>query len=331
MPGAIDTPHTNGDAPARRGVYHLTYPRSASNLFQNMMSKQPGFQNSGYKLFDAGFATMTQLERGPLSQWPEADCKALYESFETAWGKMQDEMDDAQKNGKQVFIKEHVPFLSAPDRFFRALHPTDKLDALFVHERGTTPDKVHTNPTSLPDTFLLKFQPIFQIRHPVLMFPSLIRAQKDVKCLSDVLGPFSKIMLHLRHTRELYDWYVAHGATVNVTPRIIDADDIMNSPETVRLLCKQTGLDPDSVAYEWESREVKDPLQARFLSTIAASKGIIPGLAAKGKSVETEQGKWIEEFGEKEGRLLAKFVESAMPDYEYLYARRTVAVDGVEP
>ena len=239
-----------------------------------------------------------------------------------------------RKQGKQVFVKEHAPFLWAPDRFFSALYPSDsdKLPALFVHERGTTPDKVHTNPTSLPDTFLLKFQPIFQIRHPILMFPSLIRAQKDVDLVDNTLGPFADIMLRLKYTRELYDWYATHGAPAGIVPRIIDADDIMNSPETVRLLCSQTGLDPDSVAYEWESRQEADPLRARFLSTISASKGIIPGLAAKGKSVETERKKWIEEFGEKDGRELARFVDDAMPDYEYLFAKRTVVGGaGVEP
>jgi hypothetical protein len=94
MPGKFKA----DNVPERRGVYLLTHPRSASNLFQTMMSKQPGYQNSGYKLFDAGFATLGQLQRGPLSEWPEEDRKALYDKFLAGWESLQDEVADAKKN-----------------------------------------------------------------------------------------------------------------------------------------------------------------------------------------------------------------------------------------
>ena len=101
MPGAITTQHHDNDAttsPPLRGIYHLTHPRSASNLFQNMMAKQPGFQYSGYKLFDATFGTVTQLERGPLSGWPEEERKKIYETFERGFETMQDEIEEAERN-----------------------------------------------------------------------------------------------------------------------------------------------------------------------------------------------------------------------------------------
>lgn len=93
MPGRLEPEH-HGE----RGVYLLTHPRSASNLFQTMMSKQPGYQNSGYKLFDAGFASLTQLSRGRLSEWPEAERKALYGAFREGFDGLQDELEDARKN-----------------------------------------------------------------------------------------------------------------------------------------------------------------------------------------------------------------------------------------
>ena len=88
----------NGDAPQRRGVYLLTHPRSASNLFQTMMAKQPGYQNSGYKLFDAGFTTLVELDKGKLSEWSEEEQEKLYDSFRVAFGKLEDELDDCAKN-----------------------------------------------------------------------------------------------------------------------------------------------------------------------------------------------------------------------------------------
>jgi hypothetical protein len=97
MPGRIETPNT-GDAPARRGVYLLTHPRSASNLFQTMMAKQPGYQSSGYKVFDAGFASLAQLHKGRLSEWSDEDRKALYGIFRAGFDKVEDELADARKN-----------------------------------------------------------------------------------------------------------------------------------------------------------------------------------------------------------------------------------------
>jgi hypothetical protein len=157
------------------------------------------------------------------------------------------------------------------------------------------------------------------------MFPSMIRAQRDAlkKDGQPAARPtdlFAATTLTLRFTRELYDWYSSQNGP---TPRIIDADDIMNDGDAVRKLCVQTGLDPDAVQYEWEKRTVEDPLQARFLSTISASRGILPGLAAKGLDLEAEKRKWMAEFGEEDAEDLKGFVEGSMGDYEYLVARRT--------
>lgn len=95
MPGIPDTARAEE---GRCGVYLLTNPRSASNLFQTMMSKQPGYQNSGYKFFDANFASLSQLEKGPLGQWPQEERKSLYDAFQAGFDSLQDELEDAQKN-----------------------------------------------------------------------------------------------------------------------------------------------------------------------------------------------------------------------------------------
>lgn len=96
----MEQPQTtqNGDAPERRGVYLLTHPRSASNLFQTMMSAQPGYQNSGYKFFDAGFAGLGKLSKGRMSEWPEEERKAAYDAYKDGFEKLQDEVADAKQN-----------------------------------------------------------------------------------------------------------------------------------------------------------------------------------------------------------------------------------------
>lgn len=69
------------------------------------MAKQPGYQNSGYKLFDAGFMSVGQIQRGSLSEWPEDDRKAAFAAFQRGWEDLQDEVADAQKNVSAMCTK----------------------------------------------------------------------------------------------------------------------------------------------------------------------------------------------------------------------------------
>lgn len=105
-------------------------------------------------------------------------------------------------------------------------------------------------------------------------------------------------------------------------PVIIDADDIMNSPSTISLLCDLTGLSAKDVQYEWEERTEGDPIKKAFLSTIYGSKGIVQGKDARGVSVEGEREKWVEEFGENNAERMREVVEGGMGDYGYLHSRR---------
>jgi hypothetical protein len=164
-------------------------------------------------------------------------------------------------------------------------------------------------------------QPIFLIRHPILMFPSLFRALSHPFAGLHPRDVRMRSILTLRHSRALYDWYLEHEDELE--PKIIDADDVMNNPAAVRQLCIETGFDPDAVQYEWEVRHHENPLKARFLSTLYNSTGIVPGLDARGLDFETEKAKWKAELGDEDGEDLAKLVSDAMPDYEYLLSHRT--------
>jgi hypothetical protein len=219
--------------------------------------------------------------------------------------------------GKQVFLKEHAMILSGPDKMFTHVYSSDKVEPIKLHERGVV-NSLHTNPTSLPDSLLLSMRPIIQIRNPILMYPSMVRA---VSKTMDASQPMLEWILTLRHSRAVYDWYANHGGSLQ--PQVIDADDIINDKAAVRHICLMTGLDPDSVVYEWEEREELDPRKAVFLSTINTSKGIIPSLAAQGVDLETEKEKWKAEFGEEDSEDLAKAVLESIADYKYLLSKRT--------
>jgi hypothetical protein len=97
MPGIIDTNSApSSNVPERAGVYLLTHPRSASNLFQTMMEKQPGYQTSSYKLFDAAFVSLMKLSDGPLSEKPKEERDQIYDVYRKGYQSLQDELADAK-------------------------------------------------------------------------------------------------------------------------------------------------------------------------------------------------------------------------------------------
>lgn len=223
-----------------------------------------------------------------------------------------------------MFIKEHVYMLTSPEKLFARGFGEDYDDEtpFVLHREGETKPPTHTNPTFLPDDLLLALQPVFQIRHPILMFPSLVRAYGRAMAAhtSRPSAPKLVAILTLRHSRQLFDWYLQHPAAP--APKVIDADDIMGDREAVRRLCCEIGFDPDAVRYEWEAREETDPIDVAFFSTVAASTGIEPGFEARGRDLEGEKVKWVEEFGEVDAGDLARAVEAAVVDYEYLLGYR---------
>jgi hypothetical protein len=56
--------------------------------------------------------------------------------------------------------------------------------------------------------------------------------------------------------------------------------------------------------------------------TLLSSEGIDAGKVAGDVDLDEQATKWRWEFGETTGRRLEMLVRDAMPDYEYLKARR---------
>jgi hypothetical protein len=98
--------------PARRGVYLLTHPRSASNLFQTMMSKQRSHgadvQSSGYHFFDAAFPLLCQMDRGSISGWTEAEREVLYEPYKAGFEKLTNELANAEKEVREFVSLQSI-------------------------------------------------------------------------------------------------------------------------------------------------------------------------------------------------------------------------------
>lgn len=61
-----------------------------------MMAKQPNVESSGYYMFDASFAAMMSIDKGPLSQRSEEDLNKISAPYHDAFAKLQRDLDDAQ-------------------------------------------------------------------------------------------------------------------------------------------------------------------------------------------------------------------------------------------
>lgn len=104
------------------------------------------------------------------------------------------------------------------------------------------------NLTIVPDDLLLNpgTIPVFTIRDPQLTVSSTYRL---------IEGPYGQRQRAFhdagtsgRMTRQLYDWFVAHG----IKPVIVDADDYMTDKSYVRDLCSAIRLDPEQALFSWQ-------------------------------------------------------------------------------
>lgn len=187
------------------------------------------------------------------------------------------------------------------------------------------------NPTVLPTQFLRSVTPIFLIRHPALVFESILRVSGPTMGarIDDEEFP---IEASLRWLRILHDWFAAESAAAagSGTRRpiiVLNADEIMIRPAVVQRLCEQLGLDPTGVRFEWDPVppsiiQGQSAYQQHFFSTIQSSGGVRldKHSAPHGQALDLDDmtATWQERFGLATAAALRSFVDAAMPDYEYL-------------
>ncbi len=196
-------------------------------------------------------------------------------------------------------------------------------------ESATSSPAVRTNPTVLPDSFLLGMTPLILFRHPALMIPSFYRAAQKGNMDISIHDEDWPVNASLRWLRLVYDWY-ASNATGNSARSVIviDSDDLINSPGFTSRLFTSLGFDEQHLQTSWEQkpdafRADKGHMVNSFKSTLWDSTGIIRGKRRDYEiDVAAEQEKLREEFGEEVGNSMARYIDLAMADYHYLLERR---------
>lgn len=277
----------------------------------------------------------------PVSEWSDEQAMQVKQKYQECFENLHSLLTRAENALYPVFVKEHAIVLTM-------MRPPDYLPR-FGSWTVTTPEIINkescsrsSNPTVLPDEFMRTWQPTFLIRHPALAFPSLYRALGDIddriKAIDTEEGmeQFWHHRLTLRWSRALYEWYVrSFGDTKRTSspcsedtciqwPVVLDADDIMENPELVRKYAQLVRMDPSRVKDSWASTtgDWHTDRSRRMLDTLLSSEGIDAGKVAGNVDLDEQATMWWREFGETAGTRLERLVRDAMPDYEYLKARR---------
>ncbi|KAH6844752.1 hypothetical protein B0I37DRAFT_167655 [Chaetomium sp. MPI-CAGE-AT-0009] len=333
---------TVNTAPARPArVWLITSPRTASNMLVKILNLdaqnvRPA-ENGGYFFLNAAVKRFS-FHDTPMNTWKEEDRAAVYAAQQAALDKLQEYIDGAEKEGQRIFVKEHAFVMNEPHYESEYIYGPDAVTgtpATLPVQGIEHPTRSALNITLLPDEFLKTWQPTFLIRHPAMMLPSLYRT-----CIRDDVGGFEidgrkarpgkeplKSEVTMKWIRTLHSFYTAHFGEDSTWPIVLDADDIMVTPELVTKYATLVGLEPDKLRFSWEkaSEEKLQSMSAPnrvMLSSINASSKVDTSKVAGNIDIDAEAAKWRVEFGEEGGRNLEKWVRDAMPDYLALHAKR---------
>lgn len=131
------------------------------------------------------------------------------------------------------------------------------------------------NPTVIPDSLFESLVPIFVIRNPVHVMPSLYAMSLATMGLSPTDEDFQLLTCTLTQ-RLLFDHF---REKMNRAPVVVNGDDILwRTKEMSRGVCKALEIDPSSLNEMWEvlpeELQHPNPLIRAFTTTINTSTGI---------------------------------------------------------
>ncbi|EEP76277.1 predicted protein [Uncinocarpus reesii 1704] len=328
-----------------RRILFVSHPRSASNLLVRMLGldEQPKVAQRwlhGYFYIQMWFlADKLGLRTKNVDDWTEHERFEMRKGYQECFNKVEEHLADAEKEDKIVVDKEHSYYLLEPASQFKFHFGADKVSEpewmLDIPEKyGPNKTRSEGNITLFSDEYLDSWKPVILIRHPALMFPSYYRAMTDIlkmesREIDEGLKKDLDLILSLYCSRNLYDWYAKRlgKSDPESWPILLDADDVIGTPEIVLKLSDIMGLDRDSLLFTWGEATVEtngslSDRVKRMTSTLSASTGVIQTKIAGDLDIDVEARKWREEFGEEVGMHMERWVRAAMPDYEYLREQR---------
>ncbi|CAG7564523.1 unnamed protein product [Fusarium equiseti] len=311
----------------------VTGPRTASHLLMRILNiKGQGAHptwNNGYFWLQA-MNLRTDAHKNPMKEWPAEEKKSIEDMEQKCFNNLLEYIKNAEAEGNKVMFKEHALLLNHSFFESQRIHgewaTVGEPQDLEGYPDGLSTARSSLNKTILSDDFLKTFRPTFLIRHPALSIPSLFRAVRH--------EGFKREIKELNHTETSFFWprkllesYEAQKNNGGEEPLVIDADNMMTSPDLMLKYARLAGLDPDKLQFSWEKapKEVTDshpPIVQYMLGSLDSSDKVDLGKVAGDVDIDVEAAKWREEFGEIAGDNLETHVRAAMSDYEYMRSKR---------
>ncbi|GKU03389.1 branched-chain-amino-acid aminotransferase 2 [Fusarium langsethiae] len=295
---------------ASRPIFTATHPRACSTAFERVFMARRDILESVHEPFGDAFYYGPEI----LSDRFRNDTATREQSgfSNKTYKDVLNEVMDAGKDGKRIFIKDMAYYLMAPDS-----KPTKVAPSLGEEEPG--------NPTVLPLEVLKQFQFTFLIRHPRRAIPSYYRC--TVPPLDEVTG-FYEFMPNEAGYKELvrfFDFLIKENIVDKDNLVVIDADDLLDNPEkTVRLYCEKTGIDFKPEMLEWNEEDCSYATAAfekwnGWHNDAIKSSALRPRTHhQKTLTTEGEDKEWTAKFGPEAQKVIRKTVEDNVADYEYL-------------
>ncbi|EGU80366.1 P-loop containing nucleoside triphosphate hydrolase protein [Fusarium oxysporum f. sp. albedinis] len=295
---------------ALRPIFTATHPRACSTAFERVFMARRDILESVHEPFGDAFYYGPEI----LSDRFRNDTATREQSgfSQKTYKDVLNEVMDAGKDGKRIFIKDMAYYLMAPDN-----KPTKVAPSLGEEEPG--------NPTVLPLEVLKQFQFTFLIRHPRRAIPSYYRC--TVPPLDEVTG-FYDFMPNEAGYKELvrfFDFLIKENIVDKDNLVVIDADDLLDNPEkTIRLYCEKTGIDFKPEMLEWNDEDCNYATIAfqkwnGWHNDAIKSSALRPRTHhQKTMTTESEDKEWTAKYGPEAQKVIRKTVEDNVADYEYL-------------
>ncbi|KAF4969675.1 hypothetical protein FSARC_3121 [Fusarium sarcochroum] len=295
---------------APQPIFTATHPRACSTAFERVFMARRDILESVHEPFGDAFYYGPEI----LSDRFRNDTVTREESgfSHKTYKDVLNEVMDAGKDGKRIFIKDMAYYLMTPDN-----KPTKTAPSLGEEEPG--------NPTVLPMEVLKQFQFTFLIRHPRRAIPSYYRC--TVPPLDEVTG-FYDFMPNEAGYEELvrfFDFLIKENIVDKDNLVVVDADDLLDNPEkTIRLYCEKTGIDFKPEMLEWNDEDC-DYATAAFQKWNGWHNDAIKSSALRPRThhqktltTEGEDKEWTAKFGAEAQKVIRKTVEDNVAHYEYL-------------
>ena len=206
-----------------RRIFLITHPRTASNLLIQMLAleDQPDIAQHRSGGLGGYFFLPAHLLKGELGlhgkfieEWSEVHKSRMKEKLQECFDELERYLEDAERDGKIAFVKDHGLFLIEPTALTALVNKREN-----THEHPwiiQVPPKYDSeltrsplNQSFLPDGFLRTWLPTFLIRHPALVFPSHYRVMKDIKEINPERKDTWQLdtMMTFSWIRSLYDFW----------------------------------------------------------------------------------------------------------------------------